>query len=64
MRVRVRVYGGSIPERVLARELKRALEIKKTASELYELLSEEELDEIKREVSKKRVSFRDFGDID
>jgi len=64
VKVRVKVYGGSIPERVLTRELKRALEVRKTARELYELLSEEELDEIEREVSKKRLSFREFEDID
>lgn len=39
-------------------------EIGRIASELYELLSEEELAEIKREVSKKRLSLRDFGDIE
>ena len=39
-------------------------EIGRIASELYELLSKEELDEIKREVSKKRLSLRDFGDIE
>lgn len=64
MKVKVKVYGGSIPERILARELKRAFEVKKTARELYELLSEEELDEIEKEVSKKRLSFREFEDID
>ena len=64
MKVRVRVYGGSIPEKVLAREIKRALEVKKTARELYELLSEEELDEIEKEASKRRLSFREFKDID
>lgn len=64
MKVRVKVYGGSIPERVLMREIKRALEVRRIAGELYELLSEEELDEIKKEVSEKRVSFREFEDID
>jgi len=64
VKVRVKVYGGSIPERVLMREIKRALEVRRIAGELYELLSEEELDEIKKEVSEKRVSFREFEDID
>ncbi|CAD5244858.1 hypothetical protein [Thermococcus camini] len=38
--------------------------VRKIARELYELLSEEELDEIEREVSKKRLSFRESEDID
>jgi len=63
VKVKVKVYGASISEKDLKSEIKRVLEIRKTARELYELLSEDELDEIERE-SKKRVSFRDFGDID
>ncbi len=63
MKVKVKVYGAPISEKDLKSEIKRILEVKKAARELYELLSEDELDEIERE-SKKRVSFRDFGDID
>ena len=63
MKVKVKVYGASISEKELKSEIKRVLEVRKAARELYELLSEDELNEIEKE-SKKRVSFRDFGDID
>ncbi|WP_048151244.1 hypothetical protein [Palaeococcus ferrophilus] len=64
MRVRIRVYGASVSEGELKRELRRMLKVRGTAEKLYKLLSEEELNEIEREVKKRRFSLRDFGDID